>query len=296
MFTMRGAFGTGLAALLALVPLGCGGGDGGGDEKGAAPEAPAAESAPAVAVANPATIRGQVQFQGTPAQQAAIDMSEEPTCAAKHPGGAKTEAVVVNGNGTLRNVFVYVKQGLPAGQRHPAPSTPVTIDQQGCVYHPHVLGIQTGQQLTVKNSDGLLHNINAKPSTNRGFNISQPRDMESTRTFSAQEVMIPVECDVHGWMKAYIGVVDHPYFAVTGDDGTFEIANLPPGSYVLEAWHEQYGPQTINVTVGPNETKEAANFTYDASAAQTAVVPLGRPIDLHDHGGAAHAPAASGRK
>ena len=276
--------------LIVLAPLACGGDEAGDGE--AASEAPAAEAGPAVQVANAATVRGQVQFQGTAPAGEPIDMSEEPTCAEKHTGGPVAETVVANQNGTLRNVFVYVKEGLPA-QPHPAPAATVEIDQQGCVYRPHVLGVQTGQKLLIKNSDGLLHNINAKPSANRGFNISQPRNMESTRTFTTKEVMIPVECDVHGWMKAYIGVLDHPYFAVTGEDGSFSIGNLPPGTYVLEAWHEKYGTQTMSVTVGPDESKDA-NFTYNASMASGAVVPLGRPIDLHDHSGSAHHPVPGG--
>jgi hypothetical protein len=279
--------------MLMLVPFAataCGGDD---DSAAGGSEA----EAEAVTIENPATITGTVAFEGTAPQGSPIDLSEEPTCAEKHANGAATtEEVVVNSNGTLRNVFVWVKEGLP-DRGYPASSEPVTIDQDGCMYRPHVLGVQTGQPLVIKNSDGLLHNINAKPSQNRTFNISQPRDMESTRTFSTQEVMVPVECDVHGWMSAYIGVVDHPYFVVTGEDGSFEIGNLPPGDYVLEAWHETYGTQTMNVTVGPDETGEA-NFSYSASTAQAAIVPLGAPIDLHDHGDAAHqrlAHAAAGR-
>lgn len=289
MLRTRGGLEAAIVAGVALLGAACGGGEGGGDE--AASEAPATETA-AVQVANPATIRGQVQFTGTPAPGQPIDMSEEPDCAAKHPNGATTEATVANGNGTLRNVFVYVKEGLPA-QDYPPPSSGVTLDQNGCVYIPHVLGVQTGQELVIRNSDGLLHNVQASPTANRGFNVSQPRDMESTRTFTTQEVMIPLECDVHGWMKAYVGVVDHPYFAVTGEDGSFSIGNLPPGNYVLEAWHETYGPKTMNVTVGPDQTSEA-NFSYDASAAAApSALRLGPGIDPHDHRGGAHPAVAT---
>jgi hypothetical protein len=136
------------------------------------------------------------------------------------------------------------------------------------------------------NSDGLLHNINTTPSANRGFNISQPTTMTSTRTFAQPEVMIPVRCDVHGWMEAYIGVTEHPYFAVSGDDGTFSIDRLPPGQYVLEAWHEVYGAQTANVTVEAN-TPASVTFTFDGSTAGLPV-PLGAPIVVHRGGGHDH--------
>ncbi|MBI4546051.1 MAG: carboxypeptidase regulatory-like domain-containing protein [Gemmatimonadetes bacterium] len=278
------------AAFAAGLALACGGGA--DEQPEAAGEAPAA-AAPAMEVANAGMITGKVNFQGTAPQAKRIDMSEEPTCADKHAQGAFTEEVVANPNGTLRHVFVYVKQGLP-DQAFPVPAEGVTIDQNGCLYQPHVLGLQANQNLIIKNSDGLLHNINAKPTENRGFNISQPTTMESKRSFRTPEVMIPVECDVHGWMKAYIGVLSHPYFAVSGGDGSFTIKNLPPGDYVLEAWHERYGTQTMNVTVGPQETKDV-QFTYNAGMAENAVVPLGRPLELHDHAGGhtAHGGAGS---
>jgi len=270
-------------ALTALTACGSGAPREEGAAAGEEGQQPAA-AAPAVDPATAATITGRVAFEGTPPAPQPIDMSEEPSCAAKHPGGAKSEDVVVN-NGALQNVFLYVKEGL-GDRTFPTPAEGVVIDQHGCTYVPHVLGLQVGQKLVIRNSDGILHNINAKPKVNRGFNISQPTNMESTRTFAAPEVMIPVECDVHGWMRAYIGVLPHPYFAVSGPDGSFTIAGLPPGTYTIEAWHERFGTQTAQVTVGAAETKEVA-FTFRPSA--TAAVPLGRPIDLHDHGtGTAH--------
>lgn len=266
--------------LLGALVLGCGSGSPADDE--AATGEAAADAAPAVDPATAATITGRVVLDGTPPTMAAIDMSAEPTCAEQHTGGAHAEDVVVNDDGTLRNVFVYVKEGLE-GRSFPTPSEPVVLDQTGCRYEPHVVGLQSGQSLTIRNSDGLLHNINARPSMNRGFNISQPTNMETSRSFPAAEVMIPVECDVHGWMRAYIGVTDHPYHATTGDGGTFSLAQLPPGDYVIEAWHERYGTQTMNVSVGASETTEI-EFRFDASTAAAAVVPLGEPIDPHDHG------------
>jgi plastocyanin len=168
------------------------------------------------------------------------------------------------------------------------------MDQDGCEYHPHVLGVQTGQQITFRNSDGLLHNINAQAETNRSFNISQPQSMDAPpRTFAQAEIMIPVRCDVHGWMEAYIGVVDHPYFAVTGDDGSFRLENLPPGDYTIEAWHEEYGTQTAQVTVAAQQTGDVS-FTFNDTMTG-AFVPLGAPLDPHDHSRVATAPAGGTR-
>jgi hypothetical protein len=256
-----------MLAFAVALTSGCGGGGDAGEEGGEA-AAPGGEVA-AVAVENPGTITGSVAFTGTAPAPAPIDMRAEATCAEKHTTPPTQQTVVVNGNGTLRNVFVWVREGVTA--QHPTPSTQVEINQDGCEYIPHVLGLQTGQTLIIRNSDAVLHNINTRPEQNRGFNISQPQaGMTSERTFPTPEVMIPVQCDVHGWMQAYIGVVDHPYFAVSGDDGSFSIGNLPPGDYVLEAWHEQYGTQTLNVTVPPNGTVEAP-FSYSATTAMTPV-------------------------
>ncbi len=210
-----------------------------------------------------ATITGKIKFTGTKPANPKIDMSEEPKCKAKYQGVPTEEIVVVNPNGTLANVFVYVKAGLPPSYKAPAPAGPVTLDQSGCRYHPHVFGIMVGQTLEIKNSDGLLHNIKAKATKNRPFNISQPTTMTSQRTFTTPEVMVPLECNVHGWMNAWLGVLPHPLFAVSGADGSFAIAGLPPGTYTIEAWHEKYGTQTATVTVAGTESK-TAEFSFPA--------------------------------
>ena len=210
-----------------------------------------------------ATVTGKVKFTGAKPTNPAIDMSEEPKCKAKYTSTPTKETVVVNPNGTLANVFVYVKSGLPASAKYETPKTAVLIDQDGCHYRPHVLGIMVGQPLEIKNSDGILHNIKAKGVKNRPFNISQPTTMTSTRTFSAPEVMVPLECNVHGWMQAYLGVLPHPFYAVTGADGSFTIKGLPPGTYTIEAWHEKYGTQTATVTVAGTESK-TQDFTFAA--------------------------------
>ncbi|MDO8665564.1 MAG: carboxypeptidase regulatory-like domain-containing protein, partial [Gemmatimonadales bacterium] len=145
----------------------------------------------------------------------------------------------------------------------PTPAA-VEINQDGCVYLPHVFGAQVGQTITIRNSDGLLHNIKAVPTTNRGFNISQPTNMTTERAFASSEIMVPLQCNVHSWMNAFVGVLPHPYFSVSGADGTFRIGRLPPGTYEIEAWHERLGPQTQTVTVGASETKDVA-FTFRGS-------------------------------
>lgn len=211
------------------------------------------------------TVSGKIKFVGKAPANPTIDMSEEAKCKAKYTAAPpRNEVVVVNKNGTLANVFVYVKTGLPAGGKYPAPAAAVVIDQAGCIYHPRVFGLMVGQKLEIKNSDPLLHNIKAMAKKNRPFNISQPTaGMTTIRTFNTPEVPLPVECNVHGWMHAYVGVLPHPFFATTGADGSFSIKDLPAGTYTVEAWHEKYGAQTATVTVTGSDTK-TADFTYTA--------------------------------
>ncbi len=210
-----------------------------------------------------ATVSGKVKFTGARPVMAKIDMSDEPVCKGKYQTPPTKEDVVVNANGMLANVFVYVKAGLPATYKAPASPAPVVLDQDGCRYQPHVFGLLVGQTMSIKNSDGIAHNIKAKSVKNRPFNISQPTVMTTPRTFSAAEVMVALECNVHGWMKAYAAVLPHTFSAVSGADGSFKIAGLPPGTYTIEAWHERYGTQTATVTVTGAETK-TADFTFAA--------------------------------
>jgi len=210
-----------------------------------------------------ATVTGRVKFTGAKPANAKIDMSEEPKCNEKHKTPA-TVQTVVGAAGVLGNVFVYVKSGLPATAKYAAPAMPVVLDQNGCEYTPHVLGILVGQNLEIRNSDPVLHNIKAKAVKNRPFNISQPTaGMKTNRAFSAAEVMVALECNVHGWMTASLAVLPHPFFATSGTDGSFTIKGLPPGTYTLEAWHEKYGVQTATVTVAGTESK-TADFTFAA--------------------------------
>jgi plastocyanin len=200
-------------------------------------------------------VSGTVHFAGNPPPNPTIDMSEEPACKAKYSSNPVDSQYVVS-NGGLGNTFVYVKSGLPADAKYAPPSTPAVIDQRGCEYHPRVFGMQVGQKLEIKNDDPLLHNIKAVPHVNRGFNISQPSaGMTTTRTFDKPEVMVPFQCNVHGWMQAHAGVLSHPFYATSTPDGKFSIKGLPPGTYTIEAWHEKAGTQTATVTVGKGESK-----------------------------------------
>ena len=249
------------AAASAMMLAGCGGSkeQTGSNAETAAPAT--AGSAPAVDTATAATLTGKVAFAGDKPAARSIDMSSQPACARQHSTPAKSEEVVVNDNGTLRNVFVWVKSGLPDRQ-WPTPSTPVELNQHTCMYQPHVIGVMTNQNIEIVNDDPTNHNIHPLPKINREWNESQPpKGEKKMKSFARQEVMIPVKCNVHPWMRAYIGVVSHPYFAVTGGDGTFTIKNLPPGTYTIEAWQEKYGPQEMTVTVAPKETK-TADFTF----------------------------------
>ena len=207
------------------------------------------------------TVTGKVKFTGAKPVMPKIDMSDEAVCAKKYTAPPTDETVIVNANGTLQNVFVYVSAGLPATAKFQAPAAPVELNQDGCRYHPHVLGVMVGQTLSIKNSDGILHNIKAMGKKNRPFNVSQPTSMTTPRTFTTEEVMVPLECNVHGWMRAWLGVLPHPFFAVTGADGSFTLKGLPPGTYTLTAWHEKYGTQTATVTVAAGAPK-TADFTF----------------------------------
>jgi plastocyanin len=215
-----------------------------------------------VDAATASTVWGRVSFTGKAPKRMPIDMSANPACERRHAtAAALTEQVVVNANGTLRNTFIRVKAGLPNG-RWPVPVEPAKLDQDGCVYTPHVLGIMTGQALEISNSDPINHNVHAEASSNPAWNESQaPRAEKKFKQFEKQEILFPVTCSVHPWMRGYIGVVDHPFFAVTGGEGDFTLKGLPPGSYTVEAVHETYGRKEINVVIGPNEKKEI-QFTY----------------------------------
>jgi hypothetical protein len=209
---------------------------------------PAADGGAAAPAAGTETISGKVTFEGTVPPAEKIKLSADPKCVEMHKEGMEKQPIQVK-DGGLANVYVYVKSGLPPGN-YPAPVEPAVIDQQGCNYSPHIVQMRTGQPLKIKNSDDTLHNIHPRPTVNAEFNIGQPRKgMESTKTFDKKEIMFPVGCDVHPWMRAYISVNDNPFYAVTNEDGTFEIKGLPPGDYEVEAYHEKLKGQTQKVSV-----------------------------------------------
>ena len=279
---MRSDFRTGSGALMtAFASAACGGGgDAGGDAGGGDTGGGDAPAAAQIDPSTVGTISGTINFAGDAPAMTAIDMSAEADCAAGFGADGPMSQNVLVSDGGLANVFVYLSDGVSGA---PAASGSVVLDQENCRYTPHVFGVQTGQNIEITNSDDLLHNINASPSVNRGFNISQPRaGITSNQSFAAAEVMIPIRCDVHGWMQAYVGVVDHPYFGVSGADGSFTISNVPEGTYTATAWHEEYGELTGSVTVTAGGTAELS-FDYSASMAG-ADVPMGEPLVIR-HGG-----------
>jgi plastocyanin len=225
--------------------------------------APAAAAAAPAAAASPdaATLNGTVKFEGAAApKMATIQMSADPYCQSQHTTPATDEDVVTGPAGELANVFVYVKN---ISGNFPPPSTPVVLDQKGCQYHPHVNGIQVGQTLQIKNDDATLHNVHAMPVVNAQFNEGQPvQGMVSTKKFDKPEMQpFRIKCDVHGWMKAWMAVMPHPFYAVSAMNGTFTIPNLPPGNYTIVAWHEKYGQKEQQVTVAAKESK-AVSFSF----------------------------------
>ena len=186
-----------------------------------------------------------------------LSMDATPACARAHSTPQKSQEVLVNDNGTLKNVFVYVKSGLPDKQWSP-PGGAIKLEQKGCMYEPHVMGVMTNQEIEIINDDPTNHNIHPLPKDNKEWNESQPpKGDPKKKAFARQEVMIPVKCNVHPWMRAYIGVVAHPFFAVTGDDGTFTLKGVPPGTYKIEAWHEKFGTKEMDVTIAPKDSKTA---------------------------------------
>lgn len=252
-----------LLTLVILAASHCGDRNGGG-ETSSATESAGAETA-ALAAAPGGAVVGAVLLVGAAPERKRIDLGSDSYCEMHHGDDPpRSEAVITNPDGTLRNVFVYVKEGLH-GATVPAPGDTVVLDQRGCVYRPHVFGIMVGQPLTVRNSDPTLHNVRAQAKKNRPFNIGMPgENTEITRTFARAEVMVKITCDVHPWMSSYCGVLDHPFFDVTGDSGTFELKDVPAGMYTIEAWHEEFGTQTRSVTVSPGETTEVS-FAFRAA-------------------------------
>ena len=230
-------------------------------------EAPSETAAPVAATkaapidANTvATVTGTIKLDGAAPKPRKIDMSQDPACS----GGMGMTETVVSEGGNLANVFVYVKEGL-GDRTFDVPKESVSIDQHGCHYVPHVLGVMAGQTVKILNSDPTTHNIHPSPKNNKEWNESQaPKAAPLEKSFAREEVLLPVKCNQHPWMKMYVGVVKSPFFAVSDKDGKFTIKGLPPGKYTLAAVHETLGEQTMNIEVGPKESK-SADFSFKAA-------------------------------
>jgi plastocyanin len=224
-----------------------------------------ATPAPRTAAVDPATagrVAGHVRFEGDPPAADVIRIGGDKDCVALNGSDKQPANVVVLGpDQALQNVFVYVQTGLEKAT-FPVPNEPVTIDQQKCRYLPRVIGVRVGQPLQIRNGDPLLHNVRSDPEVNQPFNQGQPvQGMAYNHTFTTREVMVPIKCDVHAWMRSYVGAVEHPYFAVTGEDGAFSLPDLPPGTYTIAAWHERLGTRDQQVTLDAKDTKDV-DFTF----------------------------------
>jgi plastocyanin len=217
---------------------------------------------PANVSAGTVSLKGTVKFQGSVPASKPINMSADPSCAKQHPSPAMSQEIVADAKGDLQNVVVFVSEGL-GNRTFDPPSQPAVIEQKGCMYAPHVLAVRANQQLEVVNSDPTLHNIHPLPANNREWNKAEGPNTTSEETFSREEIAIPIKCNVHPWMRSYVAVFNHPYFAVTGKDGSFDLGTLPPGTYTIKAWHEKLGTATQQVTIGANETKRV-DFVFKA--------------------------------
>ena len=212
------------------------------------------------------SIAGTIKYDGAVPNLKPLAMDADPACAKKHSEPVKNEMLSLGSGNTLGNILVRVKDGLPKDKKYDAPKDPVVFDQKGCVYHPHVFAVQAGQPLKILNSDGVLHNVHAMPAVNSQFNMAMPANRtEATHTFDKpEEKPFKVKCDVHPWMTAYGVVLTNPFYAVTKDDGSFEIKDLPAGEYEIEAWHEKLGSKTQKVKVG--DGAEKVDITFSAPA------------------------------
>lgn len=229
---------------------------------------PAPSSAPPAAArrvdtATAGAVTGRIAFEGTAPKPEILRMGRDKACVEGAGPNPVSDAVLISADGGLANVFVYIKDSFD-GYTFETPAEAVTLDQKGCVYVPRVFGVRVGQPIEILNSDATIHNVHALPMQNQEFNESQNRaGMRTTKIFTVPEVMVRFKCDFHGWMAAYVGVMSHPFFAVTDATGAFSIAGLPPGTYTLEAWHEMFGTRTQQVTVDPGG-KQAIALSFSA--------------------------------
>jgi len=209
------------------------------------------------------TITGTVKFSGTPPPPTPINFGAEQQCALAHgTTPPMIENLVINSNGTVRDVLIYVTGEVPG--QYAAPTEPLVFHQHGCIFVPHVGAVMVGQPVEVRNDDSVLHNVRAQSKLGQAFNIAQPvQGMKTTKTLLKPEIGIPLKCDVHFWMTGYLHVLAHPFFALTGPDGAFTITGLPPGTYTLEAWHGTLGTKQGTATVTDGG---AASLTFTFTA------------------------------
>jgi hypothetical protein len=235
-----------LASLCMTLGVACGGSDS---------AKPARQPTP-LDLSTTGTVSGVVKFTDAAPEQAVAQLSGWSECAAQHPeGNPKAGDVLVN-DGNLQNALVYIKDGL-GGRVFAVPTTSVVLDQKGCIFIPRILAAQTDQPLNMLNSDPLAHNVHGLPKNSSAWNFSLGvKGASRTMSVAKPEAMIEMKCDIHPWMRAYLGVFDHPYFALSAADGRFTLKDLPPGNYTIEAWHERFGVQSQQVTLGAKETKE----------------------------------------
>lgn len=213
------------------------------------------------------SVTGTITYDGKVPNLKPLAMDADPVCASKHKEAVPNQMLELGKSGnTMGNILVRVTSGLPAGKTYPAPKDPVVMDQNGCIYQPHVFVIQQGQTFKVLNSDGVLHNVHALPKVNGQFNMAMPPNRkEAEHVFDKPEDPFQIKCDVHPWMTAYTMITTNPFFSVTKEDGKFTIKDLPAGTYEIEAWHEKLGKKTEKVTVGDADTK-TVDFKFSAPA------------------------------
>jgi len=203
---------------------------------------------------------GTVSYDGKAPKQKALRMDSDPVCGSAHQAAVYAESFIVNEDGNLANVIVYLKNV----SSDTAPTEAAVLDQRGCMYVPHVLGVQAGQEVKILNSDPTMHNIHGLPKVNKEFNFGMPKTVkERTVTFEKSEDVFVVKCDVHPWMKSYVQVFDHGYFAVTDTDGKYSISGIPAGEYEVVAWQEKFtSKRTLSETVSISDDTTTLDFTF----------------------------------
>lgn len=257
---LRPAIPVPLLAALGLAAAACGVAPG---------ERPAAASSAAEVVIDPSTacsVSGRIVYDGPAPAPVPIDLSADPACAREHPQPVYAQDLLVGPERGLRNALVWIEAGAPEG-RYPLPDATPRLNQAGCLYEPRVLAVRLGQPLEISNGDATFHNVHAIPKDNREWNRSQvPGGDSFDETFAREEIGIPLRCNVHPWMRAYVSVLRHPFFDVTGEDGRYAIAGLPPGEYTLAVWHEKLGTRERRLALAARESA-SVDFTFGVGGA-----------------------------